>query len=59
MALTRLTLGFHVRLERLWEWLTLIPNATSLPQNSHFAIIEAPPVSFVSGKQLFYNSRRY
>ena len=25
MALTRFTFGFQVRLERLWEWLTLMP----------------------------------
>ena len=37
-ALTRLTLGFHSRLERLWEWETLIPKVTPLPQKSHFAI---------------------
>ena len=37
-ALTRLTLGFHARLERLWEWETLIPNVTPLPQKSHLAI---------------------
>ena len=37
-ALTRLTLGFHILLERLWEWDTLIPNVTPLPQISHFAI---------------------
>ena len=32
MALTRLTLGFQVLLERLWEWETLIPKVTPLPQ---------------------------
>ena len=37
-ALTRLTLGFQARLERLWEWETLIPKVTPLPQKSHFAI---------------------
>lgn len=37
-ALTRFTLGFQVRLERLWEWETLIPKVTPLPQKSHFAI---------------------
>ena len=37
-AFTRLTLGFHSRLERLWEWETLIPKVTPLPQKSHFAI---------------------
>ena len=38
IALTRLTLGFHILLERLWEWETLIPKATPLPQISHLAI---------------------
>lgn len=38
IALTLLTLGFHVLLERLCEWETLIPKETSLLQNSHFAI---------------------
>ena len=36
--LTRFTFGFQVRLERRWEWLTLMPKATSLSQNWHFAI---------------------
>ena len=39
IALTRLTLGFHVLLERLWEWETLIPKVTLFPQNSHFAMM--------------------
>ena len=39
IAFTLLTLGFHVLLERLCECETLMPNATSLPQNSHFAIM--------------------
>jgi hypothetical protein len=30
--------GFHVRLLRLWEWLTCMPNETPLPQNWHLAI---------------------
>ena len=38
IALTCFTLGFHVRLERRWEWETLIPKVTPLPQKSHFAI---------------------
>lgn len=37
IAFTRLTLGFQALLERLWEWETLIPNVTPLPQISHFA----------------------
>ena len=38
-ALTRFTLGFHARLERLWEWETLMPKVTPLPQKSHLAIL--------------------
>ena len=37
-AFTRLTLGFQGRLERRWEWETLIPKVTPLSQNSHLAI---------------------
>ena len=37
-VLTGLTLAFHVLLDLLWEWLTLIPKVTPLPQISHFAI---------------------
>ena len=37
-ALTRFTLGFQGRLERLWEWETLMPKVTPLSQNSHLAI---------------------
>jgi len=38
-AFTRFTLGFQVLLLRLWEWETLIPKDTPLPQMSHFAIL--------------------
>ena len=38
IALTFLMLGFHVLLDLLWEWDTVIPNATPLPQISHFAM---------------------
>lgn len=38
IALTRLTFGFQVLLERLCEWETLIPNSTPFPQISHLAI---------------------
>ena len=38
IALTRLMLGFQALLARLWEWETLIPKVTPLPQTSHFAI---------------------
>ena len=37
-AFTLLTLAFHVLFDLLWEWLTLIPKATPLPQISHLAI---------------------
>lgn len=37
-AFTRCTLGFHVLLERLCEWDTLMPKVTPLPQISHFAM---------------------
>lgn len=37
IAFTRITFGFQARLERLCEWETFIPKATSLPQISHFA----------------------
>ena len=33
IAFTRLTLGFHTRLERRWEWETLMPKVTPLSQN--------------------------
>lgn len=39
IALTRLTLGFHLRLLLRWEWETLIPNETPFPQMSHLAIV--------------------
>lgn len=39
IALTRLTFGFQVLLERLWEWETLIPKVTLFPQYSHFAMM--------------------
>ncbi len=38
IALTRLTLGFHVLFVLLCEWETLIPKVTPFPQISHFAI---------------------
>jgi len=43
-ALTRRMLGFHVLLERRWEWLTFMPKETPFPQISHFAI----SISFLS-----------
>ena len=39
IAFTRFTLGFQVRLERRWEWETLIPNVTPLSQNSQLAML--------------------
>ncbi len=37
IAFTRLTFGFQALLDRLWEWETLIPKVTPLPQISHLA----------------------
>jgi hypothetical protein len=39
IALTLLTFGFQVLLERLCEWETLIPKAISLLQISHLAMV--------------------
>ena len=39
IAFTRFTLGFQVRLERRWEWETLMPKETSLLQISHLAMV--------------------
>ncbi len=50
MALTLFTLGFQVLLERLWEWLTLIPKVTLLSQNSHLAKLNT---SLISGFAFF------
>lgn len=62
-ALTRFTLGFHSRLERLWEWETLIPKVTPLPQKSHFAIhcTSHPNDYFISApiRALVYDSRLF
>lgn len=44
IARTLLMFGFQVRLERLCEWLTLIPKDTPFPQISHFAILKTPPM---------------
>lgn len=52
-ALTRLTLGFQARLERLWEWETLIPKETSFSQNWHFAMDEAPPCEDIAEKTAY------
>jgi len=38
IAATRFTLGFHIRLLRLCEWLTFIPKDTPLLQYEHFAM---------------------
>ena len=62
-ALTRFTLGFHSRLERLWEWETLIPKVTPLPQKSHFAIhCTSHPNDYFIGapiRALVYDSRLF
>ena len=58
-ALTRFTLGFQVRLDRLWEWETLIPKVTPLPQKSHLAIhCTSYPHAFLS-VALFTQSLKY
>ena len=44
-ALTFLMFGFQVLFDLLCEWLTLIPKVTPLPQISHFAIVQTPPIS--------------
>lgn len=36
---TLLTFEFQIALDLLWEWLTLFPKWTPLPQISHFAIV--------------------
>ena len=36
---TLLTFEFQIALDLLWEWLTLLPKWTPLPQISHFAIV--------------------
>ena len=62
-AFTRLMLGRQARLERLWEWDTLIPNVTDLPQKSHLAIFCTSFWCFIDGiippnsKQQKYISR--
>ena len=43
-AFTRFTFGFHIRLDRLWEWLTLMPKETPLSQYPHFAIFCTSPL---------------
>ena len=44
-AFTRLIFGFQVLLVRLWEWETLMPKVTPLPQHAHLAILLAPPLT--------------
>ena len=58
IALTVRMLGFHILLERLWEWLTLIPKCAPFWQISHLAML-APPYLFWNGlckKLLFEHS---
>ena len=44
-TLTRWRLGFHLRLVRLWAWLTRCPNIGPFPQISHrFAMNGDSPV---------------
>ena len=42
-ARTRWMLGFHRRLVRRWEWLTLIPKEGCLPHTSHTAAMTRTP----------------
>lgn len=51
-ALTLLILGFQVLLVFLWEWDTLLPNTTPLPQTLHFAMTATPPVLIFSATRL-------
>jgi len=60
IALTRCTLGFQVLLEERWEWETLLPNVTPLPQTEHFAIGKHPLVSLETCKKhykCYYNTK--
>lgn len=57
-AFTRFTLGFHVLLERLWEWDTLIPNVTPLPQNSHFAIFYCTSLNKLTDSIISYCNKK-
>jgi hypothetical protein len=54
IALTRLIFGFQARLERLWEWETLMPNVTPFPQIAHFAIESAPPFTLCNKLTLLF-----
>ena len=47
LHLTCLIFGFHILFVFLWEWLTLWPNWTLLPQTAHFAMT-APPRNLLS-----------
>ena len=59
MALTRFTLGFHILLERRWEWLTLMPKETPLSQKSHFAMMRCTSLfKNPLNEQPYYNNRR-
>ena len=58
IAFTRFTLGFHVLLERLWEWDTLIPNVTPLPQNSHFAIFYCTSLNKLTDSIISYCEKK-
>ena len=42
LHLTLFTLAFQIALLLLWEWLTLLPKWTPLPQTSHLAILTPP-----------------
>ena len=57
IAFTRCTLGFHVLLVSLWEWETLLPKVTPLPQISHFAIVGYTSLNHVEKHLCYYYSR--
>lgn len=57
IAFTRWTLGFHVLFVSLWEWETLLPKVTPLPQISHFAIVGYTSLNHVEKHLWFYYSR--
>jgi uncharacterized protein YhhL (DUF1145 family) len=55
IALTRFTFGFHVLLDLLCEWETLIPKVTPFPQISHFAIrLHLPFLLLQKSQQIYF-----
>ena len=58
MHLTLLMLECQILLDLLWEWLTLFPKWTPLPQISHLAIITPPDNSDYRYTQRLYITRK-